>query len=296
MSCAGKLLSLLFLMHTSIQGTSLLKTQVAPDKNTTGCFGNPNCVGFSTFLQDTNLFLTNNSAIELYPGLYTAKTTNLQSGIYTLIISGLENLVVHTANSNDTERAKFICNNEFKLSWLILFSRNVQMENIEMIECGVETNVSEIAHMKISPRLRPSIVILLVHSTSISIENIHIVAKKGSAITSVNTAQSLHIVHSKINGSMDILYSSTFLQDSVTDINIESSVLVLEQRYQSVSAYLQQYTSQVNYSIYNLTIWGGECLYSFDTNIDHCTLHAMQVVQSTFLRGGLLITSKSENC
>ncbi len=163
-------LSLLLLLHSVVQGANLVTYQVAPNRNQTGCLSNTNCMSCSTFLHNTDLFLADNSTIELYPGLYTAETTGLWSRIYNLMISGYQNLLFQTTDS--TEKARFKCNDKFKLSWLIMFSRNVYIKSIEMIECRVEMNISEIAHMTISTRLRSFLNILLAHSYSILIEDV----------------------------------------------------------------------------------------------------------------------------
>ena len=52
----------------------------------------------------------------------------------------------------------------------------------------------------------------------------------------------------------------------------------------------------MNFLIHNLTIFGGQCLYSFDIQIDYCTSHTTEIEGSTVVQGGFLIRSKSESC
>ena len=200
---------------------------VAQRKETQSCLHNSQCIGFTTLLQNSSMYLTSNLTLQFHPGPYSMETTRLKPKEYQITIRRLRNVTIRSNTEISTLRAKMICTKEFKITWSIKYSKNIKIRDIEMIECSglvilptsLKKALQGIEYVNFTTTMQ------VIETINITLINIYAYSINHSAVFYINTGEILCIKNSKFQGSIYIYFSSSFISVRPTKIHVTDSTI-----------------------------------------------------------------------
>ena len=218
---------------------------IAPHKNIAGCSEDSRCVSFTTFLQNTSKYLSSNTTVNFYPGLYKIEHSSSNQNVsrYSMDVIGQTNVSVGTHRvSLETDkklRAEIHCKQMFKVTWAIIQSKNVHIQNIAMIECSasVINRENQARNIQFGTILETATTFLMAKVTNITLTNIQARSSNGTVLLAVHVEERLSIVSSKINGTVQVRYPEQLTLNRNTTLQVKNSQIIPAIRYTSRQVY-----------------------------------------------------------
>ncbi len=275
--------------------------RVAPYKNSSSCYDDPKCIDFISFLlQKTSTEIDSHSILEFYPGKYSMDITDLEDEVYEIELSSLDNVTITSREVG--QRAIISCSRGLKVIWIIKYSRNIHIQDIEMIECSGHFTALDNSNLLLESQFRNTpTAILLVQNTNVFLTNVRAYSLNGSVFRSIDTRGSLNILSSSLQGSTEIVYSDGFSSRGVTHITINGSTLFpgiyyknsekgIEKTQKGMTIELQNYIT-ADITIFNNFFLGREKMigFLFAVTIKTCSLFDIYISHSRFYHGGIQI-------
>ena len=169
-----------------------------------------NCISFTHFLENTSIL--SNSTIYFYPGLYSL----VHGGkAYSIVNAGLQNVTIKTLEQTGQDdgiatKAQICCTNQFKLAWLFIDCKDIHVENLEMINCGVplDSLVSFIDGSllaSIESLVSTDVVTLvLARGSNVTLSNVRLSDTQGLILFVFDVGISFQVSRSTLNGAVSI--------------------------------------------------------------------------------------------
>ena len=282
---------------------------VAQEKHTGDCLDNSHCIGFAALLHNSSEYIVSHSVLEFYPGLYSVETTSLVTGKYQIEINGLDNVTISTIMNSDfsTSRAKVKCNEDFKVTLSIKYSTNIEVRNLEMIECSVSlivpNNIKKCVYNTQDRKFTTSI--QAIQTTNLTFNDVHAYSVNQSVLLCIDTRETLCVLNSVFQGSIEICYSnSLFPNKRLIKIHIIDSIIFSGIYYYKFVNQLQNVHSGVilhfqnrlvvEIAINNCTLQGSETIFGYLLQVasnqpSKCPIFTLFTNNTKFLNGGVLI-------
>ncbi len=190
-SCSFLILFLPVLFCSLFAESTIYK--VAPYKNSSSCYDDPKCIDFKSFLlQNRNSEIASHSILEFYPGDYSMDNIDLEHEVYEIELTSLDNVTITSTEIG--QRATINCSRGFKIIWIIKYSRNIHIQDIEMIECSASFTVLDNSNLLDSQFRNTPTAILLVQNTNVFLTNVRAHSLNGSVFRSIDTRGHLNIL------------------------------------------------------------------------------------------------------
>ena len=277
---------------------------VAPDRGTYGCSDDLNCINFTTFLKNSSAYIGSHSVLEFYPDLYSLETTSLGTGVYQVELNGLDNVTIRMIGEFNTQRAKFSCTKDFKLTWIIEYSTNIKISSIDMIECIASVELPNNLWLDVdtyTEYLPSTTTVLVLESTNITLANVQAYSVNRSVLFCVNTRENLRILSSSFQGSINFIYASNFSLNKLVQIHIADSIMIPGIYYKSNTRKTQQGITvdirnvmSAEIAIHNCSFSGIEGLFGFLLDVNSffykqlgCPTFTVNIYNSCFMYGGI---------
>ena len=293
---------------------------IAPHKNIAGCSEDSRCVSFTTFLQNTSKYLSSNTTVNFYPGLYKIEHSSSNQNVsrYSIDVIGQTNVSVGTHRvSLETDsklRAEIHCKQMFKVTWAIIQSKNVHIQNIAMIECSasVINRENQARNILIGTictfvwkLIETETTFLIVKVTNITLTNIQASSSNGTVLLAVHVEEGLSIVSSKLNGTVQVCYPEQLTLKRNTTLQVKNSQIIPAIRYTSQQVYQEglviQLASSKRYKmileIKNTSFYGHSGVYGFTLAVtyDRCSLFTVNLSHLYLLYGGISVSWYEHN-
>ncbi len=277
--------------------------RVAPYKNSSSCYDDLKCIDFLSFLlQNTSSKIDSHSILEFYPGKYSIDTIDLEHGVYELELTSLDNVTITSTEIG--QKATINCSKGLKVIWIVKYSRNIHIQDIEMIECSGHFTALDNSNLLLESQFRNTpTAILLVQNINVFLKNVRANSLNGSVFRSIDTRGNLNILSSSLQGSTEIVYSDGFSSRGVTHITINSSIVYPGIYYKNNNKRLQQgvilqlrnhITADI--IIFNTSFLGREKILGFLLDVtsyayylETCSLFSIYISHSRFFYGGMAI-------
>ena len=286
---------------------------IAPHKNIAGCFKDSICVEFANFLQNTSKYLSSNTTVNFYPGLYKIEhsSSNQNVSAYSIDVIGQTNVSIGThrvaQENNNKQRAEINCKQAFKVTWAIVQSKDIHIQNIAMIECSASVSNRDFTskNIFIGKLLKTATTFLLVKVTNITLTNIQARSSNGTVLLAVHVEDGLSIVSSKLNGTVQVRYPEQLTLNRNTTLQVKNSQIIPAIRYTSRQVYQEGLDIQLASSsehtsillIKNTSFYGYSGVYGFTLAVTYnrCSLFTMQLSHLHLVYGGISVSWYEHN-
>ena len=150
--------------------------------------------------------------------------TDLEDEVYEIELTSLDNVTITSREVG--QRAIINCSRGLKVIWIIKYSRNIHIQDIEMIECSGHFTALDNSNLLLESQFRNTpTAILLVQNTNVFLTNVRAYSLNGSVFRSIDTRGSLNILSSSLQGSTEVIYSGGSSLRGVTHITLNRSIL-----------------------------------------------------------------------
>ena len=240
-------MALCSLQCQTCSGTEYRHFHIVPNNTIEGCTDNPRCVHFETFLQNTRFYITSNSTIEFFPGIYDMGQLTMK--VYPIEIIGVTNVSISTGNVSfngysptdyyNRQTAQIRCGTHSQVVWIIIQSQNIHIQNLTTIECSANINATNMRET-LTDKILSSSTMFLVNVTNIQLSEVNVMSSSGTVLVGVNIEESLYINGCSFNGTLDISHSEDVPMTRNTTIQIHNSKVILGLHSTLNSQFLKQ--------------------------------------------------------
>ena len=258
-----------------------------------------NCISFTYFLENTSIL--SNSTIYFYPGVYRVH----EGKAYSIVNAGLQNVTIKTLEQlNDGQddgiatKAQMYCTNQFKLAWLFIDCKDIHVENLEMINCGVPLDSfvsfidgSFLATIESLVSTDTLVTLVLARGSNFTLSNVRLSDTQGLILFVFDVGISFQVSRSTLNGAVSIY---TRQQEFELEMH-ESQFLPRLSTGSEGDLYLEGVTintqADMSLTIQNSTFQGYDEIYCNSLSIMYgiCSSLTLRVISVLFKYGGVSV-------